>query len=280
MFNMKKLIPLIFILFCFLNCAPTKYVQLFETKSNNTELVDNKYVYENESVKISYSFWQEKGLMNFEIYNKTNKPIYVDWKKSAFIENSNKLNYWSDEEISKSKSNTNSYSSHLFLGNSPNSFTSSNTFTTTNVYKPERITSIPPNTKYSNYKYNILPLKYYPIDKKTEAKIVQLNSSPKKETKVYEKDFSSETSPLRFRNYLAISTSEDFKNEFFIDNNFYISSVKEMHKDHFSYYQKDENSNFNARDEENKYITLLPFFKSTSFFIIINSEKSIKNRIK
>ena len=30
-------------------------------------------------------------------------PLYIDWKKSSFIDNSNKRNYWIDEEKTDAK---------------------------------------------------------------------------------------------------------------------------------------------------------------------------------
>ena len=264
----------------FTNCGPSKYAQLFETKSDNTKTIDNTYIQENELLKVTYNFWLDEGIMYFTIYNKTDKPIYIDWKKSAFIENGKKLNYWQDKEISKSLSSSLSSSSHLFLGTSSNSFSSSISSTITSSYKPERITAIPPKSNFTHYQYKILPLKYYPISKKTEFKTVDLNSSPKKKTKVYEASFSNDSSPIKFRNYLVASNSEDFKTETYIDNEFYVNTIKEMDKEHFAYYKKKENSSFIERDETNKYIVITPYYNSTSFYLIISPEKSIKNRIK
>ena len=56
-------------------------VQVYETKSTNTSVENGLSVYENDSLKITYSFWAENGLITFAIYNKLNVPLYVDWKK-------------------------------------------------------------------------------------------------------------------------------------------------------------------------------------------------------
>lgn len=275
---MKKLILPILISFMFINCGPSKYAQLFETKSDNTKTIDNTYIQENELLKVTYNFWLNEGIMYFTIYNKTDKPIYVDWKKSAFIENGNKLNYWEDKEVTKSLSS--SSSSHLYSGTSSNSLTSTISSTIASSYKPERITAVPPKSNFTHYQYKILPVKYYPVSKKTEFKTVDLNSSPNKKTKVYEANFSNDSSPIKFRNYLVASNSEDFRTETYIDNEFYVSTIKEMDKQHFAYYKKKENSSFIERDENNKYIVITPYYNSTSFYLIISPKKSVKNRIK
>ena len=80
----------------FVGCTP-QYMQVFNIESNKAKLSKDFFVYENDTVKISYSFWANHGLMAFSIYNKLDKPIYIDWKNSAFIYNSNKLNYWIDQ---------------------------------------------------------------------------------------------------------------------------------------------------------------------------------------
>ena len=75
-----KIKTTIFILFTlvFFSCS-SSYVQVFETSSKN-ELIKNEtnYVYENDSVKITYSFWEDKGKMSFIVYNKLKKPLYID----------------------------------------------------------------------------------------------------------------------------------------------------------------------------------------------------------
>ena len=98
---MKNLLSLIVITLVLSGCAK-KYIQVFETKSTNTEKQADFFVYETDTLKITYSFWAEKGVLSFAVYNKLDQPIYIDWKKSSFIDNSNKLNYWVDEERSNS----------------------------------------------------------------------------------------------------------------------------------------------------------------------------------
>lgn len=89
---MKKLIVIASILIFVYGCKT--YVQVFDTKAKNIKVENEFYVFENDSLKITYSFWAKNGLMTFGIYNKLNKPLYIDWKKSSYIDNSVKLNYW------------------------------------------------------------------------------------------------------------------------------------------------------------------------------------------
>ena len=77
--------------------APIQYVQVCKTEAVNLTKTNNFYVYENDTVRIVYYFWSEDGIMAFNIYNKSDKPLYIDWKRSTFITNSFKSNYWADK---------------------------------------------------------------------------------------------------------------------------------------------------------------------------------------
>src|SRR4051812_46103003 len=82
-------------LFVITSCS-TRYIQVFETKSTNIKMSDDSWSFENDTVKIDYDFWTEHGVMSFAVFNKLKIPIYIDWKKSSFIVNDRKLDYWID----------------------------------------------------------------------------------------------------------------------------------------------------------------------------------------
>lgn len=137
--------------------------------------------------------------------------------------------------------------------------------------KPERISFIPPKSNYFRSQFYLLPVKYYKFDINTEYTETKRNDKPKKTTKVYEKEFSKNNSPLVFRNFLAFSLTEDFENEFYIDNEFYLSKMLEMDYRHFKYRQKDDNGN---------EVYFQPYKNQTSFYLEVPEDASIQNRIK
>lgn len=47
----------------------------------------DRLVYENKYIKVGYVLWCEGGNSGFAVYNKTNKPIYVDLENSHFVLN-------------------------------------------------------------------------------------------------------------------------------------------------------------------------------------------------
>jgi hypothetical protein len=275
---MKNILILTFLSLFLFGCK--SYVQVFNTNSTVDTNEEGFYVHENDSLKITYSFWKEKGLMTFSIYNKLDIPIYIDWKKSSYIDNAVKLNYWSDELKSKAMS---LYSSYLYSGpllkpGFAASATAGTTLTTT--VRDERITFIPPLSYYYRSQFYVFPERFYRLDKETRFVKVPRRDRPEKTTKVYQASFTKHNSPLIFRNFLTFSLSENFETEFYIDNEFYIDEVFEMENKEFGFYKYDESKKGRSliRDENGEPILFSKYKKPSSFFIKIPKERGVKER--
>ena len=113
-----------------------------------------------------------------------------------------------------------------------------------------------------------MPVDYYKINAKTATKtVVPRNDTPKKNTTVYEQSFDYISTPLKFRNYIAFSFTENSNIFFFIDNEFYLTSVKEMD---YRHYQGKVTT-----DKEGKSVYSKPFKKKSSFYIKIDPTNSV-----
>ncbi|MEA3447231.1 MAG: hypothetical protein U9Q98_02125, partial [Bacteroidota bacterium] len=66
---MKKIIYLSVLIFILIGCNKS-YIQVFETKTTNTKVEDEFYVYETDTIKVTYAFWANKGVLAFAVYNK------------------------------------------------------------------------------------------------------------------------------------------------------------------------------------------------------------------
>lgn len=256
--NLLKTLSL-FILFC--SCG--SYVQVFDTKTENTKIEDDNYVFENDSVKITYDFWREKGLLSFSIYNKLNKPIYVDWKKSSYINKGIKRNYWEDSESTKTVGRTSGNASRnnsLMMA-----FTNSINVSSSETIKPEKITFIPPKSNYIRSQFFLLPITVFKVKKYPEIIAMEKLNSSNQSINIPTKSYSKADTPLLFRNFLTLSYTEGFDKEFYVDNEFYISSVKKVPESQFAGYRK--NSNRYELDENGKRILFSPFQKGTSFYL-------------
>jgi hypothetical protein len=201
---MKKLIGIYTLFLILASCknsqvANVDYIQLYETQATNSTQKNDFYIYETDTLKIIYSFWADKGQMRFSVYNKTSVPLYIDWFKSSFISNAVSMGYCTD-------------------GSKP---------------KTERIGFIPPKSYISKAEY-ILANKFFTdwgtdFVKKTE----QRHDNPKMSTTISSKQFTKESSPINFRNYLTFSFKEDFSNEFRVDNEYYVKTISVMDKRQF-----------------------------------------------
>ncbi|HQV38427.1 MAG: hypothetical protein IPL81_01945 [Flavobacteriales bacterium] len=223
-------------------CSKT-YMQIFDTEAKNVPNINDQWVYENDTVSIIYSFWASGGAMSFAIYNKTDRPLFIDWKNSALIINDQKLSYWIDRTVISS-SGTSTSSSHAYsttntelpvfnwayvLQSTMN--TSSATATTFQSHgtmvKDERITSLPPHAYVgmNRYRFREELWKFNGPNART-VEVPKANGHGY--SSVSEEDFRSDTSPLRIRNFVALSFSETMDSVFYVDNSFWVSRVREM----------------------------------------------------
>lgn len=222
---MKNLLFILIILLL-TGCAT---IQIMSTKSTSCEIVDNVYSYEKDSVKITYDFWSNYGVMRFAILNNSNSPIYINWKNSSFILNGTKYDYWIDVENTKTEALTAGYSYRGRYGwGAGASATSAESVTV----KLEKITFIPPKSKYTKKTFNVTDT-YYRFPKDLKAQQEPLSDSKKGKAMVYSQEFDDTNTPLTFRNYIAISKTEDGNSFSFIDNGFYLKSIRDMSLRHF-----------------------------------------------
>ncbi len=227
------LLSLLATLFLIEGCT-TAYVQLYKTASTNTINKDGIYVYENDTLGIDYRFWDDGGIVEFRIRNKSDKPLYLDLKKCTFITKDSRYEYWVDKTMTGIK-----FKSYSKINKSdfPNSIGfSSIAAMNVSQTKQERVIFMPPKTYIVKTTYPIVR-DYIYIDKRNTdftKRVETRNDNPKKQTSVYSKNFQKENSLVHFRNFLTFSFKEDFSTEFYTDNEFYVSEMDEMDERHFS----------------------------------------------
>ncbi len=217
------------------SCQSMRF-QVVTTKSDTSKSLGSFHVYSNDTISIAYSFWADNGEMSFVIYNKSNRPIYIDWKKSSFIYQGVRQIYWEDKETkvvkgtSASKAGAGKASPFSRFSTVALGFGEFSAVETTK--KPERITFIPPKSQFArNSLYELAQSAFSMKDARIET--VTLTGYSKKQTKIKVKDFSKDDSPISFRNFITWSTTEDFKEERYVDNVFYVSNVVSMEPNHF-----------------------------------------------
>ena len=226
-----RLISLLLITVLITSCNKQmiQLMQLNPVENQFTEK-DNEYVFDNDTVRITYRFWANHGKFEFSVQNKLNVPIYIDWKKSNLIYNGKPNIYWVEETVVKSSSVTSgvgfrgaygvAYGEAVSVGES--------------IARPkERITFLPPASTIERNEYSIEGASYYLMDLTIEPNFVPNESNPKKMTNVFTQKFGDNSSPIQMTNFLTFSTKENFENEWFVKNNFYLGEISEMELNHF-----------------------------------------------
>lgn len=192
---MKNFLILPVLLLALTSCS--KY-QINVLSSNNIKKdPDNgKFVTENDSVKITYSFFGRNAPINLDVYNKLNEPLYIDWQRSAFITGDKSVSYASDKlHITGDVSGSS-------IGNKTISYSSGSIDAVATL--PKTVVFIPPHTHVSNTLLEVTSqfVTYIPDDKFTKKEIPSLSISGTSLVNIAE--FSTDQSPLNFRSYLSL----------------------------------------------------------------------------
>ena len=219
--NMRFKISFLLLFGVLFSCTPQ--MQLVTLKPTNPGLDEKTFVYQDSLIKVTYDFYSPNGALNYRLYNKSQSPIFIDWKNSMYIASSDKkYAYWNDESNIDGQIQVTSVEFANWL--SSGSGTISGT-----IKKTERITFLPSNTEIRVSKFKINGGKKFVPGENKEI-ISEKNNWEKndKTTEILLYKYTADNSPLNFRNYLTISTTEDFKNPKYYDFGFWISGIQEM----------------------------------------------------
>lgn len=230
-----KMFGMMLLLLAFVSCTTLNY-QVYEVNSSNLIQKDNSMVFENEDCKVRYNLWAHNGSMSFVFENKTDKDIFIDMSQSFFIKNGEAFNFYLNRTfetrtfdainigynytVSSSLSVLdnrswwpNQYavsSSHGYMANLKKGFSSGIT-----IKEPENI-CIPAKSYKVVEGYRIRPVFRKTCDKKLDyPNSVSVLAN-----------YSESNSPLKFANRIAYSFEEGNKSLKFIENSFWLESVK------------------------------------------------------
>lgn len=174
---------------------------------------------QNDSLAITYNFSGEGSLLNIDIYNKLNEPLYVNWEKSAIIVNSKAYSLVDDRL--KIKGETSSSSSDFFN----TGVTSSNGKISGIVQLSKNESFIPPNAKINRVTDILSTIETSKIPDSAYHKII-LNDTETGVVNAKHSVFTAENSPLAFKTYLTLYTVKDNTMKLFSSQqDFYVSSV-------------------------------------------------------
>lgn len=176
---------------CFTSCKTTYFYSTLDTEDKNLfKNEQGSFVFENDTLSITYNF---KGLdlpISFSIYNKLSFPIALDWRQSAIIIEEEVRDYGIIDNESEDKQ----------------------------FIPPHSNVSLTPTV------LSALPFEAYPDSIFSKNSLINNKS---KEIKVLEANYDEASSPLLFSNYLTfnIIKGELPLKSFSTEHSFYISKV-------------------------------------------------------
>jgi hypothetical protein len=176
----------------------------------------SEFIIENDTASIIYSFHGQGGSLVIDIFNKLDKPLYVDWRKSALIIEDESFTLWKDE------ASLNGVSSSVgVVDNNGVAYSQGNIGGT--LVKKDNMSFIPPHSKIVVNSYN-LNTPFLELPKENGAKITFFTRNGE-ERSGRKYTFLADNSPYIFRIFLSIATDDSFNKPAQFDNSFWISDL-------------------------------------------------------
>jgi hypothetical protein len=214
--NLLSLIVLAVFLLIYAASSTTKnYYQVFETQSENSELVDNLIKFEDANCSVTYNLWEEGGNIGFNFYNKKNELITINKEKCFFILNGVAYDYFLNRLTSSSYNFTNSRSGTYYYKYSKSSYGNSQTVgNSTTLQELDKI-GVPPNSIKNINEYRV------------NSKLIRNCDMPRfpGRNQTSRIDYDKGNSPFIFSNYINYTYQGK---EHVIETAFYVSSISNL----------------------------------------------------
>lgn len=185
-------------------CTSYYYSMLGSNDPSGEKSEQGDFVQENDTARISYSFWGENAPITITVYNKLDEPLYMDWARSALIIGDVAVSY--DPKVATvqgSSQGVSSGSSYQWNKRYESNHSYSEGQFAADINLPKGVEFIPPKTKIvstllelRNFAFTRIP------DEAYEKQTMRVNAAQTSTVKV--KNFSEDNSPLRFRSYLTL----------------------------------------------------------------------------
>lgn len=210
----KKLLLISTTILALSSCS-TYYYSVLETPNLDTECIENgDFLFENDSLWVAYNFEGYNTPVKITVYNKLDKPLQVDWAKSALIINNEAMPYASVDKPFHGGSVSETIQTHYDRSVTYKEFGG--------VIEASRNKSyIFPHTMERNKFMNIY-LDYKDLNK-SDYESINIMDKNKRTVKAQKINFSPNNSPLQFQSYLTLYYDE--AKPITIRSDFYVAGV-------------------------------------------------------
>jgi hypothetical protein len=215
---MRYLLLSLLIIVTFASCGSYEYLTL-----NSSEIPKNdrrEFAWENDTMRLVYNFHGEGGPMSLTIYNKTNKPLFVNWKKSALIRDGHATSLFNSSVQITGDIATSS------IAIRPRVVSTSYSSLSASFDLPQGMDLVPPSSDIRKALQTAV---------QDLAKVAYLNKDSARQEKIVDEygvtakfrrfSFEETQSPLQFRSYLTFVLGNDNAAEFSVQHSFYAKEV-------------------------------------------------------
>ncbi|MVN90707.1 hypothetical protein [Mucilaginibacter aquatilis] len=204
---MKSLILPAVLAVCVIFSSCSRYQINLISSTNTTKEEDTGiFNFENDSVKISYSFYGPNAPVSIKVYNKLDKPIYVDWQRSALIIGDKAISYTPGKiDISgtiDARTDNYNYGNRGLIFSNP-SYTTGQINAVANL--PKDLSFLPPHTQSTNT--SLVLTKAFldiPQEQFTQEVLDYKDNYLYKQISIKAATFDKANTPLLFKSYLTL----------------------------------------------------------------------------
>lgn len=205
------------ILLSFSSCVSYQYLTL-----NSPEMPKNdkkEFSWENDTMRLTYNFHGEGGPVTMTVFNKMDKPLFVNWKKSALIRGGEAFSL-----LDRNIQITGGYAGSS-TGARPFQSASGSIYASFDL--PEGINLVPPGTFITKSLNAVVEPNPVYSDKFTARPQPPSKTltSPAGNTYTYRSfSFDQAASPFQFKSYLTFALANSTQ-EFYVSHSFYVQEV-------------------------------------------------------
>lgn len=213
------LIALASILLC--SCGSYQYLTLSSSQLHQND--KKEFVWQNDTVKIVYNFHGKNGPINLVVYNKTDQPMFIKWKRSALIRDGHSISLFNKTVVFNGESD----GSSLRIGHVN---TTSSTFSGS-FDLPEGTDFLPPHSDMNKNLLYVQDSGFSDIGFTSGVEKVAVADDFGVVSKVSKASYDEQSSPLQFRIYLTFGLGDITSPDFSLQHSFYAKEILQTHDD-------------------------------------------------
>ena len=210
---MKNFTCLVILTLSLASCSRYQYLTIEgKTMAHNER---NELVSENDTLLISYNFNGYNGPVNVSLYNKSSRPVFVDWKRSAIISNGKATSFYAPGyQVSGT---VNGYSIEW-----TRAVTDHSAGVSLGISGQDGVSFIPPQSFITKTPQYAISDRLF--DHELDSVKKQIITESNVTYAIRKKEFNETNSPLTFRSYITLQF-EGSNRDTTLEHTFYIRQI-------------------------------------------------------